>query len=119
MSFFLLIFAIRKGKKMKTIYIKQTIKPNSGVHYEVVEAKGRKFLIHINACNSDPCGFNSYCCLSIMTADGPWGHVVDNKMIGIPFDRNDIVYGHKSDIEKRNILSKIALNFRDYIEKVY
>ena len=104
---------------MKTIYLKQTINDKSAIHYEVIEHNGRKFLVYINACNGDMCGFNSYCCLSIMSADGPWAHVVDNKMIGIRFKKDDIIYGRMSETDKKIRLAEIATQFRDYIHKIY
>ena len=108
---------------MKTIYIKQTIggysKNKDTIHYEVVEHNGKKFLIYINADASTPCGFNTHCCLSVMTPDGTWNRVVDNKQIDAPFPQDELYYGSVHDKVRETLLTETAKPFKDYIQTIY
>jgi hypothetical protein len=107
---------------MKTILVKEVVPVTSGrdktTHYEVVEHNGKKFLIYIEGSNGDCLGFNSKCCLSVMTSDGTWKHVVDNRELGFSANNDGMYYG--SDIaKKRNIVNNNVQQFKDYIETIY
>ena len=107
---------------MKTVYKKVTIGEKacySSTHYEVVEHKGKKFLIFVKADNGSCLGFNSDCCISVMTSDGDWEHVVDNREIGAKFDKDGVYYGSTNEGWKKILLEEPVKAFKEYIQKVY
>ena len=108
---------------MKTLYKKATVPSevmgNAFVHYEVFEHNGKKFLALVKADNGTPIGFNSDCCLKVMTSDGDWSNVVDNRLIGVRFSRDSVYYGSAGDTPKKALLEEPVLAFKDYVRKVY
>ena len=106
---------------MKTILLKEVIPSESGknvTHYEVVEHNGKKFLIYVEGSNGDCIGFNRKCCLSIMTSEGTWEHVVDNYSLNFPDNQSSIYYSH-SATEKKILIAENVKQFKDYIKAVY
>lgn len=108
---------------MKTLYKKVTVPSevmgNAFVHYEVFEHNGKKFLALVRADNGTPVGFNSDCCLKVMTSDGDWGNVVDNRLIGLEFNKDSVYYGSSNPNVKKALLEEPVLAFKDYVRKVY
>lgn len=106
---------------MKTSYEKRVIPSKSCEnvsHYEVVEHKGKKFLIYILAENGYPLGFNTHCCLKVMNESGSWDNVVDNKQIGFVHQNDNLYYG-RDLLKKNTILTEEVNQFKDYIKSVY
>lgn len=106
---------------MKTLYIKVTIGEvgRTSTYYEVVEHNGHKFRIIVKATDSSYLGFNHDCELSVMTTNGDWSCVVDNRSIGIKFDKDAVYYGRGSEADRKRVLEKPVADFKDYIKKVY
>ena len=106
---------------MKTLYYKVIIGEvgKTSTYYEVVEHNGKKFRIVVKAANGDFVGFNHDCALSVMTSNGDWANVVDNRSIGIKFDKDSVYYGRGSEADKKRVLEKPVAEFKDYIKKVY
>jgi hypothetical protein len=106
---------------MNTLYYKVIIGEvgKTSTYYEVVEHNGKKFRIVVKATNGDFVGFNHDCALSVMTSNGDWANVVDNRSIGIKFDKDAVYYGRGSEADKKRVLEKPAAEFKDYIKKVY
>lgn len=95
---------------MKTLFSTTHENGRTTTHYEVVEYKERKFKIYLYIDTSSDCvGFNRHCCLSVMTADGTFAEVVDNRSIGLTIDR----YCPSSAI------NTAVKGFKDFIKKVY
>jgi hypothetical protein len=103
---------------MKTLYKQVTISPKA-VHYEVFEHNGKKFLALVKADNGNVLGFNSDCCLKVMTSDGDWSNVVDNRLIGVRFDKDSVYYGSANPDAKKRLLEEPVKAFKDYVEKIY
>lgn len=103
----------------KTININTKEASDKSSYYEVVEHNGKKFLIDVTAKDTYQFGFNSYCCLSVMTQDGTWAPVVDNRSINVPFENEKIYYGRVSNDEKLALIEMPVNAFKDYIKKVY
>lgn len=80
-----------------------------------VEYNGRKFRIHCEISNGDCVGFNSKCCLSVMSSDGDFKNVTDNRSIGIEM-KNDY---HARPAEKRRLMDAAAEGFEQFIKKIY
>ena len=106
---------------MKTLYIKVTIGENcqTSAYYEVVEHNGYKFRIIVKATDTTCLGFNHDCVLSVMTTNGDWANVVDNRSIGVKFDKDAVYYGRGSEADRKRVLEKPVADFKDYIKKVY
>lgn len=106
---------------MKTLILKENL-PNEScskvTHYEVVEHNGKKFLIYTLAENGYPLGFNSNCCLKVMTPDGNWANVVDNRQIGLSYRQDDIYYSRDA-LTKKRIIDECVKEFKNYIKAVY
>ena len=95
---------------MKTLFSTTHNNGRITTHYEIVENKERKFKIYLYIDTSSDCvGFNRNCCLSVMTADGTFAEVVDNRSIGLAIDR----YHPSSAIDTA------VKGFKDFIKKVY
>lgn len=106
---------------MKTLILKENIPSTSCEnvsHYEVIEHNGKKFLIYIHAENGYPLGFNSNCCIRVMTSDGNWANVVDNRQIGYSYNQDGIYYSHDA-LTKRRIIDECVKEFKNYIKAVY
>ena len=106
---------------MKKILLNEVIPSESCkkvTHYEVVEHNGKKFLIYVEGSNGDCIGFNHKCCLSIMTSEGTWEHVVDNYSLGFTDNQSSIYYSH-SVAEKERLIDDSVNHFKDYIKAVY
>lgn len=108
---------------MKTLYKKVTVSPNvakeASIHYEVFEHNGKKFLALAKADGSSALGFNSDCCLKVMTSDGDWSNVVDNRLIGVCFYKDSVYYGSASLGVKKEILEEPVKAFKEYVQKIY
>ena len=104
---------------MKTIIkkVRAEAKVSDSVYYEIVEHNGRKFKIYIEFSNGDILGFNSKCCVSVMSADGVFGRVVDNRELGISC-MNDL-YCSDNLARKNAEFDRIVSEFKDYITTVY
>lgn len=102
---------------MKTLFVKTFETPAPGcsynkltTHNEIVEHNGRKFRIYIYVDTSSDCvGFNRNCCLSVMTNDGTFAQVVDNRELDIKLDRHS----------PSTSIPKVVKEFKDFIKKVY
>lgn len=105
---------------METRYKKVTIGEvgKSSTYYEVVEHRQLLFRIIVKAGNGDAIGFNSDCCLSCWNGS-EWRAVVDNRSIGVKFDKDAVYYGRGSEADKKRVLEKPVKEFKDYIEKIY
>lgn len=106
---------------MKTILLKEVIPSESGknvTHYEVVEHKGKKFLIYIEGSNGDYLGFNKKCCLKVMNDNGSWDNIVDNHSLGFSANNDGMYYSRDVD-KKKTIVDTNVKEFKDYIEAIY
>lgn len=103
---------------MTTLIESREITEANGKLYEVIEHNGRKFSINIYGMNGNFCGFNSNCCLKVMTNDGVFANVVDNITLNIPF-HNDTLYYGRNIAEKKKEISNLEKSFKFFIEKVY
>ena len=107
---------------MKTLYKQVNVAVESGrtsTYYEVFEHNGRKFLVIVRAGNGDYPGFNPDCCLKVMTSNGDWSGVVDNRLIGVKFEKDNIYYVRDKVELKKSLLSEPVKAFKDYVEKIY
>ena len=107
---------------MKTLYKQINVAVESGrtsTHYEVFEHNGRKFLVIVRAGSGDCLGFNSDCCLKVMTSDGDWSGVVDNRLIGVKFEKDNIYYVRDKVELKKSLLNEPVKAFKDYVQKIY
>lgn len=93
---------------MQTLYVKTHKTLGNPTHYEVVEHNGRKFRIyyHYDGCHCR--GFNSDCCVSVMTENGDFSYLADNWQLGY----------HPNWTSESTIPEVVAL-FKDYIMKIY
>lgn len=101
-------------EKMKTIY-----KVDDPKHFmRIVGWNGRRFKIVSEHTNGDPCGFNYKCCVSIMTPEGTWVHLEDNRSLQITEWHNQYILD-KDDprVQSANLRAYIA--FTEYIRSVY
>ena len=80
-----------------------------------VEYNGRKFRIYCEISNGDCVGYNRKCCLSIMSSDGDFKDVTDNRSIGIEM-KNDY---HARVGEKMRIMEAAAKGFEQFIMTIY
>ena len=106
---------------MKTILVNENIPIDSCkklTHYEIVEHKGKKFLIYVEGSNGDYLGFNKKCCLKVMNDNGSWDNVVDNRMLGFSAN-NDKMYYSYSAAKKKIIVDENVKRFKEYIKAVY
>lgn len=106
---------------MKTLLLKESIPAKSCeqvTHYEVVEHNGKKFKIFILAENGYPLGFNANCCLKVMTADGNWANVVDNRQLGYSYNQDGAYYCSYPETKKR-IVDAAVKEFKNYIKAIY
>lgn len=80
----------------------------------VFEYKGRKFKIYCDHTDGIPLGFNYKCCLDIMTSDGTWHHIVDDKEVGADWVRS--TYDEECQVK----YNENAVNaFQEYVESIY
>ena len=107
---------------MKTLYKQVNIAQEAcraSTHYEVFEHNGKKFLALVNADNGSCLGFNSDCCLKVMSSDGDWKNVVDNRLIGVSFDKDSVYYVSGNNNAKKSLLEAPVKAFKDYVQKIY
>lgn len=82
---------------------------------EIFTFNGKTFRMHFEHTNGTPSGFNSKCCLDIMTQDGTFQHIIDNIEMGAPWSNK-----YTSDFtacDRENYM--VILAFREYVEAVY
>lgn len=103
---------------MTTLFENREITEKNGKLYEVVEHNERKFAIKIYGMDGNCCGFNSNCCLQVMTNDGVFTNIVDNALVGVPF-HNDTLYYGRNILEKRKEIDTLESAFKNFIKKVY
>ena len=106
---------------MKTILLSEVIPSESCenvTHYEVVEHKGKKFLIYVEGSNSIYLGFNEKCCLKVMNNNGSWDNVVDSHSLGFSAN-NDGLYSSHNVGQKKVIIDDNVRHFKEYILIVY
>ena len=102
---------------MKTKYLSHEVKREKVNHYEVVEHNGKRFKIHIKTSSYEYQDYNDDCTLSIMTGEGTWKELTDNRSIGVNYERNDLTYGKTDEQEK--IVAFLVENFKEYIMALY
>lgn len=100
---------------MKTLFEKFQSSISGARMIEFVEHNSRKFKIYVEISNGDPLGFNHKCCLSVMSADGDFKEVVDNRQIDA-FYRNDY---HAPHIRKLEIMKASINDFKAFIKQLY
>ena len=107
---------------MKTLFTNHCVNKNFAIHEEFISYKSTndcnrefKFRIRVNIENGDPLGFNTNCCLMVMTSDGKFEYVVDNRSIGVPYS-NDY---YSSEEIKENIIKEAVKGFKKFIKTVY
>ena len=96
---------------MKTLHKVDNLKglPRK-TYFEVFEHNGHKFSIHIWLDNGICTGFNSDCCLSVMTADGDFKHIADNHMLGFTY----------RDLRTADDIRELSVSkFKEFVENVY
>lgn len=106
---------------MKTLLLKIKIGKNynySSTYYEVLEYNGKKFKIYIEFSNGDCLGFNRKCCLAIMTDNGNWENVVDNKELGFSHNNDEGTYSNDERL-KKILFTEQAIEFKNYIQAIY
>jgi hypothetical protein len=80
------------------------------------DGPSRKFRIRICHRNGTPIGFNTNCCLSVMTLDGDWSNILDDIMAGVHW-KNDYLERDNKRLEANNRPAIAA--FEKYIKAVY
>lgn len=100
---------------MKTIFETISASRDSARMTRFVEHNGRKFRISLLISNGDPIGFNHKCCFSVMTQDGDFKDVADNRELGIRFS-NDY---HAPVVYKEEQMKRAAKEFESFIKKLY
>ena len=100
---------------MKTLFENIETRTKEGRYVKFVEHNGRKFKIYVAIYNGDCIGFNSKCCLSVMSADGDFKEVVDNRQIGVYYS-NDYCVSESLMIER---MKRSASEFESFIKKLY
>ena len=106
---------------MKTILLNEVIPSESCknvTHYEIVEHKGKKFLIYVEGSNGNYLGFNQKCCLKVMNDNGSWDNVVDNHNLGFSANNDGMYYSH-SIAKKKIIVDNNVKHFKEYISILY
>ena len=100
---------------MKKIFENISASSDRGRLVRFVEHNGRKFRIYVELSNGDPLGFNHKCCFSVMTTDGDFKQVEDNRALGIRCP-NDY---HAAPTYKEEIMKRVVLEFESFIKKLY
>jgi hypothetical protein len=98
---------------MKTLWLNDDPKNYS----EYIQFNDRKFKIRIHYTNGDCVGFNSDCALSVMTSNGNFAYIIDNREAGIKFKRDLYYSNNTNEIIESN--KNIVKEFKSFIKKVY
>lgn len=106
---------------MRLIYQSTFISPNSNAKtrvYNVYAHGAHKFKIYIESSSGKCLDTNSHCTLSIMTNEGTWALLTDNRQINCDYDETELNYGR--DIQKkRDIIDDIIEEFEYYVSSIY
>lgn len=100
---------------MKTLFENITSSAYSASMTRFVEHNGKKFRISLEISNGDAIGFNHNCCFAVMTQDGDFKAVADNRQLGIRFG-NDY---HAPASCKVDQMKQAAKEFESIIKKLY
>jgi hypothetical protein len=84
---------------------------------EYVQFNDRKFKIRIRYTNSTCIGFNADCALSIMTSNGSFTSIIDDRQAGIKFDQMLCYSTNINELIEAN--KNIIKEFKNFIKKVY
>lgn len=100
---------------MRTIFVHTSHEERNSRHCEIFTHSDKTFKINIEIRNGDCIGFNYNCYLSVMSADGNFIPVVDNREIGVPFSN---CY-HESSSRRLSVILDGVEGFKAFVRKVY